>query len=635
MKYFYSLILFAHVTVFYAYAQNKQLDSLLHIYHTTQNEEKKILVLIEISNQYIFMKPDTALQLGQKALNMAEKINFESGKAWVWNRMGVLYFYIGDYPKAYNCYQKSLQLSEKIDNDQCITANLNLIGMFYIKQKEFSKAFKSLKRCLHLLKKLKESEELAKVNNNLGNVYYYQNQFEKALPYYQECALISRKLNIPRAEGIGLNNLGLCFIGLKRYQEGLEYLFKSKDIFTKINSITQIGENNRWIAEAYLRLQDYSKAKEYALASLDIAQKTNSFPTINESAKILFDVYKHEKDFQKALTYHELYKQSGDSLFSGEKLKIITDMSAKAELDKKDMELRNQKAINQVQKQVNYVILAGLFITFLMIYLLYNSHQKEKNAKNLLAKRNILVQQQKEEIQLQAQNLKELNATKDKLFAILGHDLRSPISVLQGSLDLLQKREISPDEFMDLSDELKTRVDQVYFILNNLLLWANSQMQGFSTNPTLFDCKTLVDENLRLFQSLANSKQIRLDNEISEETYAWADRDQINIVVRNLVNNALKFTPQQGFILVSAARQDKYLQIAVKDSGLGIHAESQQKLFNKNRQFSTMGIQGEKGTGLGLILCQEMIERNQGQIWVESMPGKGATFCFTLPVQVP
>ncbi len=271
----------------------------------------------------------------------------------------------------------------------------------------------------------------------------------------------------------------------------------------------------------------------------------------------------------------------------------------------------------------------GLFVvafTIAITLFIHRSRLKHKKLNVLLTQNNYLLERQQQE-------LRAINKAKDKLFSILGHDLRSPINTLVGLLGLVSQKSITPQVLQMYTDKLNISVKQVHFTLNNLLVWAKGQMQGLVSKPQLVEFNRLVDTNFNLLQQVALEKRIILINLIKITITIWADKDQVDIVLRNLLSNAIKFTPPDGAIHIGATLKSDYWEIYVQDSGVGIATENLGKIFNANTGYTTPGTEGEKGTGLGLAICQEMIEMNGGKIWVESELGKGTTIYFTLKIQ--
>jgi signal transduction histidine kinase len=259
--------------------------------------------------------------------------------------------------------------------------------------------------------------------------------------------------------------------------------------------------------------------------------------------------------------------------------------------------------------------------------------QKVKERTIELEEKNEEIEQQNFILNQKSNELEKVNATKDKLFGIIGHDLRSPINSLKGLMDMLANQYISAEEFVMFSAKLQTGVEHAHFTLNNLLEWANSQMKGLVADPIMTNLAELGEENFNFLGQLASAKKIEMSNQIDPNLEAFIDPDQINLVFRNLISNAIKFTPENGKITLQSKKEADFCEIAITDTGVGMSDENVAKLFNKTTHFTTYGTANEKGTGLGLLLCQEMIEKNGGTIWAESEVGKGTAFKFRLPLQ--
>jgi signal transduction histidine kinase len=237
-----------------------------------------------------------------------------------------------------------------------------------------------------------------------------------------------------------------------------------------------------------------------------------------------------------------------------------------------------------------------------------------------------------EQLDAQTRKLLEVNKTKDRLFAIISHDLRSPINSMKGMLNLMYGEDISREEFLKFSKDAKHSVEHAHFMLNNLLNWARFQMQGMSTDAERIDLQPLVTENIELYKEAIKKKNIMVINEITSESVAFADPNHINLVIRNLLSNALKFTECGGKVTFRASNIQGQCEISIADSGVGIAKDKLQDLFDIKPDKGQVGTEGEKGTGLGLPLCKDFIEKNNGEIKVESMPGKGTTFFVKLPI---
>lgn len=231
------------------------------------------------------------------------------------------------------------------------------------------------------------------------------------------------------------------------------------------------------------------------------------------------------------------------------------------------------------------------------------------------------------------EELKEANATKDKFFSIIAHDLKNPFGALKNLTEILKDmyNEFSEEEKTEIISEMYKSAHKVYELLENLLTWSRSQRGKIEFQPEETNLKLIIYNSFELLKEAANKKNIKLTDATPDEFIINCDVNMITTVVRNLVSNAIKFTPEGGEIKIFTEENDQEVIVSVQDSGIGIAKEDIAKLFRIDVHHTTIGTSDEKGTGLGLILCKEFIDKHNGRIWVESEPGRGATFKFALP----
>ncbi|HEU5290783.1 MAG TPA: HAMP domain-containing sensor histidine kinase [Cyclobacteriaceae bacterium] len=279
------------------------------------------------------------------------------------------------------------------------------------------------------------------------------------------------------------------------------------------------------------------------------------------------------------------------------------------------------------------VIMSQLFVFYR-----YNSTyhdfkiQHELNRVNeKLREKNVEIYEQNLKILKQKDNLEDLNDLKDRLLMIISHDFRSPLHSLKGLIMLINDSDnITPEEFRMLVKGVKHKVDNTYDFLENLLIWSRSQMKGFQVKWSRLDLSSLLAENMSLLQSISEKKQITIENHVNPDHVAHADEDMIRLVIRNLLINAIKFTPMGGKIQCQSMISGKYVKFLVRDNGVGMDALEVDRLFNLLKTSHKKGTNLEQGTGLGLMLCKDFIEKNNGTLEVASQLGKGSIFSFTL-----
>lgn len=273
----------------------------------------------------------------------------------------------------------------------------------------------------------------------------------------------------------------------------------------------------------------------------------------------------------------------------------------------------------------------------ILVYVMRIRKLKYQNAHlNLqVEKRTQHIRNQRDAIENQKEGLKRLNELKDRLLSIISHDLRGPLTSTMGILSLFHQRQISEKELRQFSGELSQYVGQQVNMLDNLLSWARSQMEGFHVKPASVNLYQIVEEIFMLYKQDAESKRIKLVNELEQDRYVYADKNLLQLVLRNLLFNALKFTYEQGTVSVSASFHEGLCQVEIVDNGMGMNREQLAEVFRGGKLNSRQGTGNEKGNGLGLAICKEFVEKWGGKIWAESYEGKGSRFKFTLKEYQP
>ena len=297
-------------------------------------------------------------------------------------------------------------------------------------------------------------------------------------------------------------------------------------------------------------------------------------------------------------------------------------------------------------KEINFAFylfnhLLALFFIFLGLILIKkenSSYQKEMKSSNNdltlsiqeLEKNKLVIAEKAEVLESQKLQLTELDELKNRLFSIISHDLKTPIYSLRNLFRNVEKYDIPGDEIKILVPDIINDLNYTTSLMENLLQWSKSQMKGNTINPQLLDIASMVTEVQQLLRLQAESKQVYIKAKIDPSIYIFADKDMINLVLRNIISNAIKFTPNKGEIHVGASVKNDMVEMYVQDTGTGISSENIEKLF-ANKYFTTNGTANESGTGLGLMLCKDFLQKNGGSISVESELGKGSKFLFTLP----
>ncbi|MEQ9592739.1 MAG: HAMP domain-containing sensor histidine kinase [Cyclobacteriaceae bacterium] len=381
------------------------------------------------------------------------------------------------------------------------------------------------------------------------------------------------------------------------------------------------------LGETYLAMREFKKGLEATHMALSISKRYSYRLDELYAIDLLGKIHAGLQRYDSAYFYKTKYGSLKDSLFDIERENIRSELQTRYETEKKEqqiVQLQQDSIIKDLQVREekqwrnNLIMLAG-FLGIIAV-LFYSRFRTKKRATDMLNQKN--------------EELKELNGFKDKLFTVISHDLKSPLSAFSNLTRSLADnvKHLKQEEIEEYLRNLNVSSMDLTRLLNNLLEWALTQTGSISYNPAVIRCDELVEEVITQLRPSLQEKKIVLNNFVPEKTEAFADKNMIVIVLRNLLSNAIKFSNVGGVITIFAGRKDNLVTLGVKDEGIGISMEDQAKLFKASGEVYTVGNSNAKGTGIGLMLCRELVERNGGNIYVESKLGDSSNFYFSLPV---
>lgn len=646
MKKFFTTLLISFASIYQSAAQQATIDSLRVALTTLKEDTLKIDALTNIATKYFYIQPDSTLFFAEQAELLAQKIKDKPRELFAINRQGGAYWIKGNYVKALEKMKFGYEEALKINHNALAARNLGNIGLVYFGVGSYSLAIDFYQKSIPIFLEENNQERIAITYNNIADAYLHLEQIDSAQTYIEKALPISEQKHLP-SHPLLLRNLGVVYF--KRGDLANAELFLRKALsFNELQTDKiNLAATYRYLSKIALAKKNVSLAKTYIQKAVAFAESVRIKEQMYEAYKIYADIFEAENNDNQALRYRNLfiiYQDSAKSQTAHNHLQIFEYEKKQGEVAKLTAKAAQHQA--QLDRQ-RFIILVALivilFVTFLL-WLTFKSRQKiqqfnkdlnKANKEINLQKTAILSQneelaQQNEFIKQQSEKLADLNFLKDRLFSIISHDLRSPLGSLKTMISLFEDGDLSEEEFREMSPMLEKDLDYTLNLLNNLLQWAKSQMEGVKTSPEVFAINELAEAQVGLLERLAENKGIKLENQLLTQMQVFADKNMIDLVMRNLVANAIKFCNEGDKISIIGERVGDFVHIKVEDTGIGIAAENLPKLFNKET-FTTRGTTGEKGTGLGLILCKEFVERNHGDIWVESEVGKGSTFIFTIP----
>jgi len=538
----------------------------------------------------------------------------------------------------------------------------------------------------------KDEEWLTKTYGYIGKIFYNIEDFRSALKYFEESKKHNIKLYVPISEIISLHNTyGLVFQKLNKpdsaiyhYKKGLDNATEKKDTIwigiLKGNIGTMLYKQKRYaealplleadvkmsianklFANAVISLADviriYMEQKDLTNVEKRLAHFSECIKKMEEDApmnfiaysnyyEVLASYYESIQENTQALYYHKLLQQA-----EKDHRKYIKEVDVQRIKFKYDDNLKQQNVEkltkqNENQKIYLYAVGISLLALLLLIVILGQRFYQKNVLMNKLQTQHVEIKQINEEllqnveqisvqsriIEMQNEALQASNLSKDKIFTLISHDLRSPLAGLKGVLYLLKNDYMSAQELQTILPTIENNLDVTLNLTEELLYWAKTQMEGMRASPSSLNPQAIIEQTIANIDKAAQTKGVRLQaGKAINKSTLWADENMVKAVLRNLIANAVKFCSAKQEIRVSAVETtNNLIQFSVADTGTGMKPELLAKMF-QNQPVTTIGTSGEKGTGFGLMMCKDFITQNDGKIWVESVWGEGSSFHFTLP----
>lgn len=676
----------AFFAVFYGHSQTKEIDSLaIQLAYQKQDSSKVDTSIDLIKALYKTEEYKKALLYISETEQLSQSINYAKGVAEANYYKALIYAQKNDYYNAIDHFNKSKKIYLELKDTLGIAKVSNSIGLIEIKRGNYRIGLANSLSAIKIFEERNLNEDLSLAYNNLAEAYLKTNQIDKALEFNLKTLRIRERLQDSSGIKMSTKNIAQLYSERKEHRKAIEYY---EDVLAMLNTTTDQslrGEILPRIGDEYLKFRNFDKAASYLVEGLKYNRKANNkdgiLRALNSIGALNLALNKTKLAEGQIYEAHELAKSAGNNeeLLKNYKLLMALDStkgrfqnaygwqreyySLKQQLesdhqpqlpdsngiledsllsvsdsDTVDSEIETLDAPNNTKqvknlKLLSYALIVGFVGVLTVLLLIYLKRKNTIKYTQELEEKNKQIQLQNDAILEQSHHLEETNKVKDRLFSIVSHDLKDSISSIKGFLDLLKEDSISREEFDELIPELSENANNASLLLFNLLNWSKSQMQNLEPKPELFNIQDIFQSKINLVDQKIEQKRIVVIDE-SQHELVYADKSMVEIIIQNLITNAVKFSRVGDIITVSNKDVGGKSLICVEDTGVGITKENLAKLF-QNNNFTTVGTQNEKGTGLGLTICKELVELNHGRIWVESTPNVGTKFYVELPKAKP
>ena len=553
--------------------------------------------------------------------------------------LGNIYYELGDFSEAYFFYMQSLNAYEHNEDQIGIAKMENNLGTVSHEMGNLDEAERHYFKAYGIYQEEGTISDQCRSLNNIGLILYDRKSYDSALVYFREGIDLLNVVQVSSEDDQNIlsslyNNMALVYSDMKEYKMALDMLLRGLALAQKTEDLYTIGSVYTNLGSIYGKLNQQDSALYYLHRSLRIAKNMKYRPleleVYNELSGLHAGLGSYASAYNWRLRYDTVYRD----LYNENQSQQIARIRGLYEQQIKDQEIEQLHSQSQVQKTLNKVFIVFILLIFVLAIIITVNLQSKKKTNQILAERNAQLSSAMEKLSQSGEELESLNRSKDRIFSVVAHDLRNPVAAVTGFSELLYHNfnEFTADTQKEYLLQIVQGTQRIQNLLENLLVWARSQMKAIKYEPEVLKVKDVLDECVRQLKANLDHKKVSCQVKVDRQCVVYADKAMIHTVFRNLIINAIKFSFPGGRIWISSSITSLGCSISVTDEGIGIQPEIQEKLFDPNEGISSPGTSGESGSGLGLIICHEFLEKNKGSISVESQPGNGSTFVVNLPV---
>lgn len=624
------------------------------------NKNNKLIteLLSDIAQLY-YRKADfvIALEYLQEALKIAKENSYWTNISSILNNIAVIYFEYGDYRKALTYFRES-QLVAKSVKDLFGEANSCIgIGNVYNEMKDYPQAVVSYKNAINKLEKMPNSlAPLAIAYSNIADVYKHLNQRDSTIHYLKLCYQTAIKHFDPVSKALALQNLSEEYLFKKDYPKALEYAEVAQNEYIQLKNHLEVSAVYILKSKIFQAMSNHKQAIYFADMAEKNARKFNLMMVQMKALEALSELYYLTHDYRKAADFYRKIVLLSDSIMSMENVRNIRNQLQQYELkvQTKDKEMLNKelsiiKLSNSNSELLFYIIVVlGIFLmTSLLLFYYYRRFRNRKISQielqnKIIEKKNQELLEKSKQIEFQFEILKADNSSKEKLFSVIAHDLKNPLTIVMTSADLVYSYydKLSKEQVLGYLQKIVDASVKMNGLLYNLLDWVMSQQGKIIPNKQKVSLDELIESAISLVQASAESKNIKLNYIASKEFTVLVDTNMIKTVLRNVLTNAVKFSNNDSEVNIKSVRimnqenngmDTSRIHLIIEDYGVGIESDMLNSLFSYSRYSSNTNNSTENGSGLGLIISKDFIEKNSGKIMIESKLGDGTKVVLELP----
>ncbi|MCF8262007.1 MAG: tetratricopeptide repeat-containing sensor histidine kinase [Melioribacteraceae bacterium] len=602
----------------------------------TENKIKLGLALNGVGYLYWeFARFDSALVYFEKSAEVKSKLPDLDSYATTLNNIGTVHYHWAGYDKALDYFTRSLEIKKLFaehDGTALIMAN---VGLIYKETGQYNKALETFNECLLYAAKEPYNTTYGYIYHNFASVYLAQVKIDSAKYYFNKSFHEYDLAENDPGKIIATMGLGECFLQQGDIETAESHFRTMLDLAGKTNNSLRIAEAYKLLGTIEAEKNNTSGAQLYFTKSIEIGKSINKVELLMDNYFLLSTLLEKEEKIGSAFNAFKEYEKYKE---------IIRNKNVDREMAKLQYSIESEKLLNTIETQKyenekQSIFLYGLtsFSIILMglIYALFRATSRMRLQNKSLANNYILIENQKEKLEKLNYELKEANITKDKFFSIIAHDLKSPFQILLSNSEFILEdlKEIQNEEILLLAEGIHETARNTYKLLDNLLQWAFVQKGKVVMKIEQISSGELVADSISSVKGSADKKNISLNTIAETDCNFKTDKNMLEFVLRNLISNSIKFTPVNGHVDIIIKSDSDFVVFKIRDNGIGMNEQKISELFDLSKTSSQPGTQNEAGTGLGLIIVKEFMDKLNGNIEIQSKEGHGTTFTLQIPNQ--
>lgn len=633
----YSIFTFLLVFSITLNAQNSKIDSLERLLNKHTVDTTKVDILLDLGARLSTNSPSKAIQYINQAEKISAKLKDSSRLALSYNRLGVAYYYITDYTKALEYYLKSYGINQAIGNQKNLANNYNNVGLIYYKLKQYVEALFFTKQAIQVNKKIGNEPQLAQNYNNLGIIYKVLNKRDSAIQAYNQSLKINQQLNRRQSLIYNYNNIGDIHFENKEYSDALNYFLKAYDLSVEFDNLHEQASTLNNIASSSTYLDRFDYAQKCIDKALKIIKNLNSKDLEIENLKCQIDLFTRSRNFKQANEIYDKYNKLKDSLWISQQIDQISQFRMLYETEKKDREIALLRLNNSLQKTelekqriIKFSFIAFFLISIVLIILAYRLLILKNKANSRLEK---LVQLRTADLQKAKDEAEKSDKLKTSFLSNMSHEVRTPLNAIIGYTYLLENTNEDNKDVKSFIKEISNSGDNLLKLFENITYLTQLENNAIEVKPAKCEVNKIFDALLSKYNKLIakNNLEITLNCKVDKSSPIEVITDE-NILLQIfeiLIENSIKFT-EKGEINFGIKTTTPRLLFFVQDTGFGINPEDINNVFDKFKKFNYTTSRLFEGAGIGLTIAKKNVELLNGEISIQSEPGKGTLVEFKI-----